>query len=54
LLGLSNLSNIVVYQYRLTGVWEDNNLVLFIEYLPFYVLLVWEIVKEKFSLNQNR
>lgn len=55
LLGLSNLSNIVVYQYRLTGVWNDNNLILFVEYLPFYCLLVWEIVKGKLNaLNQNR
>jgi hypothetical protein len=55
LLGLSNLSNLVVYQYRMTGVWEDNNLVLLIEYLPFYCLLVFEVVKGKFSASsQNR
>jgi hypothetical protein len=55
LIGLSNLSNIVVYHYRLSGVWEDNTLILLLEYLPFYCLLMWEIVKGKFNaLSQNR
>ena len=49
LLGLSNLSNIVVYQYRLSGVWEDNVVVLLIEYVPFFVMLIGEITKSKFS-----
>ncbi len=35
LLGLSNLSNIIVYQYRSTGLWVDNNWLLVGEYLPF-------------------
>lgn len=55
LLGLSNLSNIVVYHYRLTGVWEDSNWILLVEYFPFYCFLVWEIMKGKFNaLVRNR
>jgi len=50
LLGLSNLSNLTVYQYRMNGIWQDNSLVLLIEYLPFYCLLFWEIVRGKFSV----
>jgi hypothetical protein len=49
LLGLSNLSNFVVYHYRLTGVWTENDVILLVQYLPFYCVLVWETVKGKFS-----
>jgi hypothetical protein len=49
LLGLSNLSNFVVYHYRLTGVWTENEAILLVQYLPFYCVLVWETVKGKFS-----
>lgn len=49
LLGLSNLSNVVVYQYRLSGAWVDNNWLMLVEYLPFYLLLGWELSKGEFS-----
>lgn len=42
LLILSNLSNVVVYQYKATGVWLDSPLLMMLEYLPFYSLLIWE------------
>ncbi|MBI5471234.1 MAG: DUF2029 domain-containing protein [Ignavibacteriae bacterium] len=41
-LGLSVLSNVTVYQYRLGGIWQDNIWVLKLEYIPFYLLLVRE------------
>lgn len=44
LMGLSNLSNITVYQYRLTGVWQDFLPVLLLEYIPVFGLLAWECV----------
>ncbi len=47
LLGLSNLSNIVVYQDRTTGVWEDSPVILFVEYVPFLVLFVREIMNRE-------
>jgi alpha-1,6-mannosyltransferase len=50
LLGLSVLSNIVVFQYHLTEVWRDRPMVLLLEYLPFYAILVWEVVHGRFSL----
>lgn len=50
LLGLSNLSNLVVYQYRHTGVWEESTWILVVQYLPFFVLLMWEIMKGKFTM----
>jgi hypothetical protein len=54
LLGLSNLSNIVVYQYRSTGVWRDQEWLLLLEYLPFFVLLFIEIKKnDLFSRNTS-
>ncbi len=52
LMGLSNLSNITVYQYRLTGVWQDYLPVLLLEYIPVFGLLVWEFVRGGFSDNR--
>ncbi len=54
LLALSNLSNIVVYEYHATGAWQDKPWLVFVEYLPFYVLLTWEIVQGRFSLKGER
>jgi alpha-1,6-mannosyltransferase len=42
LLGTSNFSNLVVYQYRATGNWSDSVPLLLAEYLPFYGVLIWE------------
>lgn len=49
LLGLSNISNFVVYQYRLTGVWEDNVILLVLEYVPFYLLIMRDVLRGEFS-----
>lgn len=54
LLGLSNLSNIVVYQYQQTGVWQFQPWIGLLEYIPFYALLVWEIARGKFALPSKR
>lgn len=48
LLALSNVSNVVAYEYRRDGVWEDDALLLVLEYLPFYILLVRECVRGGF------
>lgn len=55
LLILSNLSNIVVYEYRTSGVWADNPVVLLLEYLPFFALLMWELSRgrTRFPLVQS-
>jgi hypothetical protein len=47
LLGLTNLSNIVVYRYRLTGVWEDSWVLVALEYLPFTILFLGEVVRRE-------
>jgi hypothetical protein len=44
-LGLSNTANIVVYQYRAFGEWNDQPLLLLLEYMPVFVLLGWEVVR---------
>ena len=49
LLGLSNLSNLVVYHYHLTGVWQQSTLMLLMEYVPFYAVLMWEVMKGQFG-----
>ena len=51
LLATSNLSNIVVYQYHMTGIWQDKPWLVFAEYLPFYALMIWEIARGRFSLK---
>ncbi len=51
LLGLSVVSNWVVYQYRLNGVWETNALLLVLEYVPFYILLFREMRQGTFLLR---
>jgi hypothetical protein len=53
LLGLSNLSNLVVYWHRQTGVWETKTWLLGLEYLPFLLLLAWEFSRGSFSFAQT-
>ena len=57
LLGLSNLSNLVVYWHRQTEVWEMKTWLLGLEYLPFLFLLAWELSRGSFSfartINRN-
>lgn len=53
LLGLSNLSNLVVYWHRQTGVWENKTWLLELEYLPFLLLLAWEFSRGSFSSIQT-
>lgn len=45
LLGLSNLSNIIVYRYRTGSGWTDDPLLMLLEYVPFFALFVWELVQ---------
>jgi hypothetical protein len=44
-LGLSNIANIVVYQYRAFGEWNDQPLLLLLEYGPVFFLLGWEVMR---------
>lgn len=45
LLGLSNLSNVVVYRYQTTGSWVDDPMLLLVEYAPFFALFAWELMR---------
>ena len=51
LLGLSNLSNITVYHYRLTGEWAQEPWLLVVEYLPVFILIGREIVRGDFTAS---
>jgi hypothetical protein len=53
LLIFSNLSNLVVYQYKVSGVWQDRPLVMLLEYLPFYALLIWETLRGRLRARLN-
>ncbi len=54
LLGLSGLSLLVVYQYRATGVWQELPVLRTLEYIPFVILLGWEIIRQKFPWQPDR
>ncbi|MFN0158012.1 MAG: hypothetical protein ACKVRP_08080 [Bacteroidota bacterium] len=54
LLLLSNLSNVVVYQYKVSGKWLDSPLLMFLEYLPFFALLTWEFLRDRFPSGSAR
>lgn len=47
LLGLSVVSNWTVYRFRSSGVWEESVVLLLVEYVPFVVVLVYEVWKRK-------
>jgi alpha-1,6-mannosyltransferase len=51
LLVLSNLSNIIVYQYRVFGVWQDSPLLMSLQYLPFFGVLMWELTRWRSPSN---
>ena len=44
-MGLSNIANIVVYQYRASGEWNDQPLLLLLEYVPVFLLLGREVMR---------
>ncbi len=52
LLILSNLSNVVVYQYKVSGKWVDSPLLMMLEYLPFFALLIWEFFRARSRVGQ--
>jgi len=53
LLGLSVLSLTVVYQYQRSGLWQENPIVLLIEYLPVYVMLLAELLRGEFTRRES-
>lgn len=44
LIGTVGLSNLVVYDYVGSGVWADQQWILLVEYIPFFILLIPELV----------
>ncbi|HTO93245.1 MAG TPA: hypothetical protein VMM80_02695, partial [Bacteroidota bacterium] len=45
LLGMSCVANVVVYQYHASGAWNDQPLLLLIEYIPPFILLARELLR---------
>jgi len=43
--GIIGLTNLTVFEYLKTGVWSDNNYILFIEYILLPVLFIYEYRK---------
>jgi len=46
-----SLTSITVVTFQTVGVWQENTLVLFIEYLPLTLIFFYEIFKERFWSN---
>jgi len=49
LIGMIGLSNLVVYEYAGSGVWADQQWILLVEYIPFFILLISEFAVAKRS-----
>ncbi|MDH4069890.1 MAG: glycosyltransferase 87 family protein [Ignavibacteria bacterium] len=47
LIGLTNLSNLVVYRYIMAGEWIEYPLLIVLEYVPFAVLFAYEIAQRR-------
>jgi alpha-1,6-mannosyltransferase len=47
LLGSSILSNFVVYEYRLSGIWQESTMLVILEYLPCLALFAWECGRQR-------
>jgi alpha-1,6-mannosyltransferase len=43
-----SLSSITVVIFQTVGVWQENTLILFVEYLPLTLIFFYEIFKERF------
>ena len=54
LLALSFISNIVVYQYRAFGQWNDQPVLLLLEYVPVLLLLGREIARKEVLVVKTR
>jgi len=46
-----SLTSITVVTFQTVGVWQENTLVLFIEYLPLTLIFFYEVFKERFWSN---
>jgi hypothetical protein len=46
-----SLTSITVVTFQTIGFWQENTLVLFIEYLPLTIIFFYEIFKERFWSN---
>jgi hypothetical protein len=46
-----SLISITVVTFQTVGVWQENTLVLFIEYLPLTLIFFYEVFKERFWSN---
>jgi hypothetical protein len=53
LLALSFIPNIVVYQYRISGQWNDQPVLLLLEYVPVLLLLAREIARKEVFLAES-
>lgn len=47
------ITYVIVYQYKLTGIWKDSWWVMSFEYIPLLVLSVWPLIKSKKTANNS-
>jgi hypothetical protein len=53
LLGLSVLSVLTVYRYQLSGIWQEDLVILLLEYIPVYVALGVEFFRGEFTREES-
>lgn len=50
----ASLANYVVIDYKLKGIWQMPGFIMLIEYLPVYILLIWENIRDSRFLSLKR
>ncbi len=54
LISIIFLSYFVLIKYKTEGIWEENIFIILIEYLPFYFMLFYRIIKEKLCTEKRK
>ena len=49
LVGIVSISFHVFIKYKSIGVWDENILILYIQYVPFYILFIYELIKGSYA-----
>lgn len=49
LVGIISISYHVFIKYKTSGVWDENNLILYLQYIPFYILFIYDLLRGSYA-----
>ena len=49
LIGIIYISLHVFIKYKATGVWDEKNIILFLQYIPFYILFIYDLLRGSYA-----